>query len=129
MKKVIVAVLALLAMGAATVLLIGHEDLQSAVIPISGMTCGNCADHIASELQKIDGVQKAEVSYTEAVAKVTYDAVLTTIPVIEKKIGELGYRTAHSEAAKSGAPADPNCSPSDAGTPDCCATKSPKSST
>jgi copper chaperone CopZ len=129
MKKAIVAVTALLAIGASTFLLIGHEDLQSAVIPISGMSCENCADQIEAELQKIDGVQKAEVSFAEAVAKVKYDAILTTMPVIEKKIGALGYRTKNAEANKSAAEASPHCSPGTSDTPDCCTVKSPKSST
>ncbi|MGH7491404.1 MAG: heavy-metal-associated domain-containing protein [bacterium] len=129
MKKAIVAVIVLLAIGTVTFLSIGREDLQSAVIPISGMSCENCADHIETELQAIDGVQKAEVSFTEAVAKVKYDAILTTVPVIEKKISGLGYRTPHAETTKSPADANPHCSPSTSDTPDCCGIKSPKSNT
>ena len=129
MKKTMIAVLVLLAIGAVTFLLTDREDLQSAVIPISGMSCENCANHIESELQAIDGVQKAEVSFAAAVAKVQYDAILTTVPVIEKKIGSLGYRTPNAETVKSPADANPHCSPKASDTPDCCGTKSPKSST
>ncbi len=128
MKKAVLAAGALLVIvGATLVVLTSHEELQSAVIPISGMTCENCADHIETALQQLDGMHSAEVNFGESAAKVKYDAVLVTLPGIEKKIEALGYRAAQSGAEKPAG--NPSCSPSEAGAMDCCAGKPQKSST
>lgn len=130
MKRTVVTGLMLLAIGAAAFWWLRGEELQSAVIPIAGMHCENCADHIETELQRCDGVEAAEVNFGEAVAKVAYDASVITVPALEKKIAALGYQTGNAggmqSAPSSGAPA---CAADQAETPGCCAGKPAKSST
>jgi len=129
MKKAMVAVVALAVLGVAAFVLLNHENVQSATIAVSGMHCDNCAAEISTALHKLQGVQTAEVSFAAATAKVNYDARVTTREAIEKKIGELGYRTGSSDAATSTAPQHPGCTRGAAGTPDCCASPAKKSST
>jgi copper chaperone CopZ len=43
-------------------------------LKIEGMTCINCELRIENELNHMDGVVEAKVSYADSSAKVTYDS-------------------------------------------------------
>ena len=129
MKKTITVAAALLIIAVAGFVLTTHEGLQSAEIPIAGMSCENCADRIEKTLVQLEGVRTVEVSFSEAMAKVRYDEVLTTLPVIEKKIGELGYRAAQPGEAIAPASDHSSCTSGSTDAPGCCMSKPQKSST
>ncbi|WP_291864924.1 heavy metal-associated domain-containing protein [Maribacter sp.] len=58
-----------------------------ATITIKGMACqAGCADAIQENLLKIEGVEKAVVSYEEANAIVTFNTTKTSTTVITKTI-------------------------------------------
>lgn len=58
---------------------------------ISGMTCAACANKIEKALNKVEGVQEANVNLALEKAKVTYDADQTGVDKFKEKIEKLGY--------------------------------------
>lgn len=119
-----VAIGALAIIGIA--LLFADKKVESAVITIEGMSCNNCADKISAALSKLEGVEEAEVSLSDGMARVKYDAAKVNVPAMEESITKLGYSVGAANA-----PGDPMkknedlCEPSD----DCCAQKSPGAKT
>ena len=61
------------------------------VYTIDGMTCGGCASHAKTALEKISGVASASVSYELGEAKVVWSAPPEEARVASA-LGELGYR-------------------------------------
>ena len=55
------------------------------------MHCASCASIIEKTLDKIEGVQTAEVNYGTEVAKISYDEAVTSPQDLSKKIEPLGY--------------------------------------
>ena len=49
------------------------ENVSTAVLPISGMTCEACTINIKNELIKVPGVLGAKVSYTQGNASISFD--------------------------------------------------------
>jgi mercuric reductase len=50
--------------------------MNSRVLHITGMTCNSCASHVEKALRTVPGVHQAEVSYPEALARVSGEAAL-----------------------------------------------------
>ena len=47
---------------------------ENIVLPITGMTCANCAANIERSLNKVPGIQKAAVNFASEKASVYFDA-------------------------------------------------------
>ncbi|MDR6563825.1 MULTISPECIES: mercuric transport protein MerTP [unclassified Arcicella] len=58
---------------------------------ISGMTCVACEHHVKTEIDKIKGVKKSEVSYSKSKAVVVFDKKRTSIKDIIRAINSTGY--------------------------------------
>ncbi len=56
------------------------------------MTCGGCVIGVRTVLTRLDGVSKADVSYEDQRAVVTYDPAKVTIQQMIAAIGTLGYK-------------------------------------
>lgn len=67
-------------------------------IPVSGMTCANCAANIERGLKKLEGVIDASVNFASEQAYVTYDTGRISLKDIAEKISGLGYKAVTSEA-------------------------------
>lgn len=65
-------------------------DTQTVRLRIEGMTCGGCAISARIVLERLDGVEKADVSYEVKLAVVTYDPEKITpermIEALEEKL-------------------------------------------
>ena len=46
---------------------------QKITIPVSGMTCANCATNIERGLRKLPGVEEVNVNFASEQAGVTFD--------------------------------------------------------
>ncbi len=68
-----------------------EAGLATRKLRIRGMTCVNCQNKIAKKLKNTAGVRKAEVSYSEAAAVVTYDTDIVSLKDIAASIQRLGY--------------------------------------
>ncbi len=60
-------------------------------LPITGMTCANCANTIQRKVSKLDGVLKAEVNYASERASVTYAPGDIERADIVRAIRQAGY--------------------------------------
>jgi len=60
-------------------------------LPVTGMTCANCALNIERAVGKIEGVRKATVNFAAEQAVVSFDADLVRVNDIMEKIRDAGY--------------------------------------
>lgn len=67
-------------------------ELKKVTLKVEGMTCGGCAIGARKVLERLDGVQKAEVSYEDSRAVVTYDPKKVTVEQMIAAVGKLGYK-------------------------------------
>ena len=63
------------------------------VYTVEGMTCGGCASHAKTALEKIEGVASASVSYEAGEATVVWNNAPDDLAVVSA-LQELGYRAA-----------------------------------
>ncbi|HUO29747.1 MAG TPA: heavy metal-associated domain-containing protein [Bryobacteraceae bacterium] len=66
-------------------------SLQSAKIPVGGMTCGNCARTVERKLSTSPGVTSVRVDLAGGTATVEFDADRTKLPDLLHAIEQLGY--------------------------------------
>ncbi|MFD1416641.1 heavy metal translocating P-type ATPase [Oceanobacillus jeddahense] len=66
-------------------------------LQIQGMTCAACANKIEKGLNKIDGVEEANVNFAIEKTKVVYDPEKTGIQDFEEKVEKLGYHVVHDK--------------------------------
>ena len=66
-------------------------------IPVTGMTCANCAANIERGLKKLSGVSDATVNFASEGAAVQFDPKVVSVPDILKKIEGLGYGVAREK--------------------------------
>jgi Cu+-exporting ATPase len=67
---------------------------KQVILPITGMTCANCALTIERHLRRLPGVKEAAVNLATERAQVVFDPSLVTEHAIHERIGELGYGVA-----------------------------------
>lgn len=67
------------------------EKLNRKVLKIEGMTCINCEISIERRLKKLNGIEKADVSYEDSTAAVLYRPDVIDIRTIIEEIEGLGY--------------------------------------
>lgn len=70
---------------------------QTLTLPISGMTCANCAMNISRGLNKLPGVDAANVNFAAEQAAVSFDPKTTSVKDLVEKVEALGFKvtTAH----------------------------------
>lgn len=71
---------------------------SQATLQITGMTCAACANRIEKGLRKLSGVESANVNFAMEKATVIFDPASVDLNAVEKKIGDLGYRTVKETA-------------------------------
>ena len=59
-------------------------------LKVTGMTCGSCAAHVKKALEKVDGVESAEVSFPEGVAQISM-LNRVTVEALSAAVSKLGY--------------------------------------
>jgi Cu+-exporting ATPase len=65
---------------------------ETVTLPVSGMTCGNCARSVERKLASTSGVVRATVNLDAASATVEFDPSLTAVPKLIAAIEQLGYQ-------------------------------------
>ena len=70
---------------------------QSLTLPVTGMTCANCAMNIERGLKKLPGVDEANVNFAAEQASVTFDPKSASPQDLVDKVEGLGFKvtTAH----------------------------------
>jgi len=64
---------------------------KSITIPVSGMTCANCAMNIERTLKKLPGIREAAVNFASEQAGVTFDDASVSVPDIVGAINKAGF--------------------------------------
>jgi len=74
------------------------QSIRETNLQISGMTCAACAARIEKGLNKLDGVETANVNLALERSAIKYDPAKIKIEDIEKKIVDLGYEVVTEKA-------------------------------
>jgi len=69
---------------------------KTALLPITGMTCANCAANIERALSKLDGVRSAAANFATERARVEYDPGRVDLSQLVEKVESLGFGVAAS---------------------------------
>jgi Cu+-exporting ATPase len=64
---------------------------EKVTLPITGMTCANCALNIERNLKKLQGVEDTSVNFASEQASVSFDPKKIHIDDLIKKIEDVGY--------------------------------------
>jgi P-type Cu+ transporter len=77
---------------------------EKSILPVSGMTCANCAQNIERTLKKIDGIVDVSVNFAAENVSLKFDTKKVNIPDIVSRIQAIGYNvpTARAEFAVRG---------------------------
>ena len=77
---------------------------QTITLPISGMTCTNCAANIERSVGRLAGVEEATVNFASEQAKVSFDPAQLKVAEIVNKVQAAGYKVpaAHVDLALTG---------------------------
>lgn len=65
--------------------------IQTVTLAVPGMTCAACPFTVKKALTKVDGVTKAEVSYANREAIVTFDDAKTSVEALTQATENAGY--------------------------------------
>lgn len=66
-------------------------EIQTVSMEIEGMTCEmGCKNAIEKKVAKMEGIQKIEIDFENAVAQVSYDANVTNPDEVIETIGSIG---------------------------------------
>jgi len=66
-------------------------DLKTVALSVPGMTCAACPITVKRALSNVDGVRKAEVSFENREAVVTFDDTKTNVEALTKATAGAGY--------------------------------------
>jgi P-type Cu+ transporter len=72
----------------------GEEKVS---IPVTGMTCANCAVNIERAVRKLPGVKDAAVNFASEHAAVAFDAEQVSVQTLISRIKDAGYGVAQAD--------------------------------
>lgn len=78
-----------------------RAEVKTVTLRVEGMTCGGCTLATRKVLERLEGVQKAEVSYEQSRAVVTYDPAKVSVPQMIAAVRTLGYTATVVEERRS----------------------------
>lgn len=67
------------------------QEKKRVALPITGMTCVSCVEHVTQALKEVPGVTSAQVNLASEQAAVEYDPTRTSTREMEKAVQEIGY--------------------------------------
>jgi Cu+-exporting ATPase len=67
------------------------KPATSLSLPISGMTCANCALRVEKALKGVPGVTDASVSYATETARLEFDGTPATLAALAERVSDAGY--------------------------------------
>ncbi|WP_055105909.1 heavy metal translocating P-type ATPase [Paenibacillus ihumii] len=74
------------------------SDTKEINLQISGMTCAACAVRIEKGLNKLEGVEEANVNFALEKTKIKYDPSKTDMNKFQQKVESLGYKIVTEKA-------------------------------
>ena len=81
--------------------------MQTELLKVTGMTCGDCISNVTNALKAINGVGDVKVSLSAGEATVQFDERLTSPDKLKSAVTDAGYgvngtKAAHSHQSKGG---------------------------
>lgn len=73
---------------------------QTATLKVPGMTCPTCPITVKKALQKVEGVSKIEMNYTQKEVVVTFDDAKTSVAALIKATANVGFPSQTVNGAK-----------------------------
>ena len=64
---------------------------ENIALPVTGMTCANCAANIERSLNKLNGIQEASVNFASEKANVRFDPGQIDIQAVVDSVERAGY--------------------------------------
>jgi mercuric ion binding protein len=64
---------------------------RTVTLAVDGMSCASCPYIVRTVLQEVPGVARAEVSYAEEMAVVTFDDAKTTVAALAQATAGVGF--------------------------------------
>jgi mercuric ion binding protein len=64
---------------------------QTVTLLVPGMTCSACPITVKHALNKVEGVEKTDVSFKSREAVITFDDAKTSVEALTKASGNAGY--------------------------------------
>ncbi len=68
------------------------EGSDAVVLTLGGMWCPSCAWLVEEQLKRTRGVASADVNYIQQQANITFDASITNLQSLKKRVHSLGYK-------------------------------------
>ena len=65
--------------------------IKTVTLTVSGMTCAACLITVKTALTKVHGVEKAEVSFEQKKAVITYDDTKTNVDKLKEATKNAGF--------------------------------------
>ena len=65
--------------------------METTELKVEGMTCGHCVQAVTGALQKVDGVERAQVDLNAGRARVEYDEARTDVQEMIRAVSGEGY--------------------------------------
>src|ERR687892_1853995 len=84
----------LFALGLSVTVLVGVAATaaeHTVTLAVDGMTCASCPYIVRTALQEVPGVARAEVSYAEKMAVVTFDDAEATVAALTQATAGVGF--------------------------------------
>lgn len=75
------------------VIIVEKSNFQTAEFKIKDMSCTSCEEEVKHEVNKLQGIIKADVSYQNTNAVIQFDNSKTNLAEIEKAINSTGYKS------------------------------------
>jgi len=72
--------------------------MKNITLQIEGMSCAGCAANCQKALNRVDGVEKAEVNFLTKKAVIDFDEAKTNLEAIETAINNAGFEVGQEEA-------------------------------
>ena len=81
--------------------------MQTEIVKVTGMTCGDCTSKVTQALKMVSGVSDVKVSLSTGEATVKFDERLTSPEKLKSAVKGAGYgvdatNAAHSHQSKGG---------------------------
>ena len=74
--------------------------MQSALLKVTGMTCGGCISNVTQALKAVSGVSEVDVSLSAGEATVEFDERLTSPEKLKSAVKGAGYGVDTNAAQK-----------------------------
>ena len=76
-------------------------DLRTMEIPVEGMDCTECTQHVHHAIQELPGVKSVNVLLAAEKATIQFDPTLVDLPMIRKAVAGAGYKVPDNVADQS----------------------------